>query len=74
MCFVLNRANSLAGLTLGDISSTLGRDEIYRLPSVGAHLTRAVNDGRAMSADQFGRALEPLIERVRKLSVVGAGR
>jgi pilus assembly protein CpaE len=74
MCFVLNRSNSIGGLTLDDIASVLGTNQIFRLPSVGAQLTHALNDGRPMPTDQFAQAFEPLVEKVLGVSAVARGR
>lgn len=68
MCFVLNRANSIGGLTLDDICSVLGTRELFRLPSLGAQPTQAVNDGRPLPSNQFAQAFEPIVEKVRTIA------
>ena len=72
VCTVLNRANSLAGLSLDDIASVLGTPHIIRLPSAGAAISEAINSGRPLVLDQpkaaFSRAVGELAERVRAIS------
>jgi pilus assembly protein CpaE len=74
MCFVLNRANSIGGLTLDDIAGVLGTKQIFRLPSLGAQLTVSLNDGRPVSTDVFSQAFDPIVEKFRQLSALSAGR
>jgi len=74
MCFVLNRANSIGGLTLDDIAGVLGTKQVFRLPSLGAQLTLALNDGRPVATDLFAQAFDPIVEKVRELSAVIPGR
>jgi len=69
MCFVLNRASNLAGLSLDDIANALDSRAIHQLPTAGAELTQAVNEGRPpvlhQSKSPMGRALQVLFEQVR---------
>jgi len=69
MCFVLNRASNLAGLSIDDIANALDSRAIHQLPTAGAELTQAVNEGRPPSLYQhkspFGRALLALFDQVR---------
>jgi hypothetical protein len=71
---VLNRANSIGGLSVDDIAGVLGTKQFFRLPSLGAQLTHALNDGRQMATSQFAQAFDPLVERVREMSAVVTGR
>jgi len=68
MCFVLNRANSTAGLTIEDVAAVVGTQHILQLPSAGAQLTEAVNDGRQLSGNRFSQAIDMLVARVCELS------
>jgi pilus assembly protein CpaE len=45
MAFVLNRANSLAGLSIEDIRTVLGQREIFEIPSAGVAQSEAINYG-----------------------------
>jgi pilus assembly protein CpaE len=68
MCFVLNRANSTGGLSIDDITRVLGTRELIRLPSGGAQLTQAINDGRQALSNQFSSAFDQLVTMVRRLA------
>ena len=69
MCFVLNRASTLAGLSFDDIANALGSRAIPRFPTGGPELTQAVNEGRPPVLHQpkspVSRALHVLFEQVR---------
>jgi pilus assembly protein CpaE len=68
MCFVLNRASSLAGLTLVDVANAVGSRTIHQLPTAGPELTQTVNEGRPPVLHQpkapISRALHALFEQV----------
>lgn len=72
MCFVLNRADNLAGLTFDDIANALGTRRILQIPSVGAALSRAINEGRPLIEQHprsaFARTIGTLSERVRLIA------
>jgi pilus assembly protein CpaE len=72
ICFVLNRANSLAGLTMDDISTVLGTRRVLQIPSVGTALSRSINDGQPLILSQprsaYGKALALVGDRVRLLT------
>ena len=48
MCFVLNRATSMAGLSIDDIRHLLGARSIVPIPSGGAEVSQAFNAGRPL--------------------------
>jgi pilus assembly protein CpaE len=72
MCFVLNRANSTGGLSLDEIKSVLGTDQILKVPSVGAQLTESINDGQPLVEEQprspLARAMSAVTDHVRALA------
>ncbi len=69
MCFVLNRATTLAGLSLEHVASALGSRAIQQVPTAGPELTQAINEGRPPVLHQpkspVSRALHVLCDRVR---------
>jgi pilus assembly protein CpaE len=69
MCFVLNRASNLAGLSLDDVAKAVGSRAIHQLPTGGPELTQAVNEGRPPVLHQpkspMSRALQTLFDQVR---------
>jgi pilus assembly protein CpaE len=69
MCFVLNRASHMASLSLDDIANLLGSRAILQIPTGGAELTQAVNEGRPVVIHQprspVAKALQAVAERVR---------
>jgi pilus assembly protein CpaE len=69
MCFVLNRASTLAGLSSDDIATMLGTRSILQIPTGGPELTQAINEGRPLALHQpkspIGRALQTLADQVR---------
>jgi pilus assembly protein CpaE len=69
MCFVLNRASTMAGLSLDDVANALGSRAIHQLPAGGPELTQAINEGRPPVLHQpkspISRALHVLVEQVR---------
>lgn len=72
MCFVLNRADSTAGLVLDDIASVLGTRRIFQLPSAGLAHTEAINRGLPLIIDEprarYSRALATIVDHVRVLA------
>ncbi len=73
MCFVLNRANALAGLTLELIAEVVGTKDILRIPSGGAAVSEAINRGQPLSFSQpdspFSRAIDSIAAHVRSLAL-----
>jgi pilus assembly protein CpaE len=69
MCFVLNRASTLGGLSLDDIASVLGSRSILQIPTAGPELTQSVNEGRPPLLHQpkspVTRALQAVADQVR---------
>jgi len=69
MCFVLNRASQLAGLTLDEVAAALGSKRIVQVPTGGHELTQAINEGKPLvlhqSRSPVARALHALTEQVR---------
>jgi len=69
MCFVLNRASNLAGLSSDDIANVLGSRPMLQVPTAGPELTQAVNEGRPVVLHQprspVARALQVVAEQVR---------
>jgi pilus assembly protein CpaE len=69
MCFVLNRASNLAGLSSDDIANVLGSRTMLQVPTAGPELTQAVNEGRPVVLHQprspVARALQVVAEQVR---------
>jgi pilus assembly protein CpaE len=69
MCFVLNRASNMAGLSSDDVSSILGKRPILQIPTAGPEMTQAINEGRPVALHQpkspVGRALQTVAEQVR---------
>ncbi len=69
MCFVLNRASNLAGLSSDDIANVLGTRNMLQMPTAGPELTQAVNEGRPVILHQprspVARALQAVAEQVR---------
>jgi pilus assembly protein CpaE len=78
MCFVLNRANALAGLKLDLIGDVIGRHRILQVPSGGAAVSEAINRGQPLILSHpqlpFSRAIVSIAEHVRSLVAVGADR
>lgn len=77
MCFVLNRATNLAGLSLGDITRILGTKEVIQIPSGGAAVSQALNEGRPLVTHQprsvVSRALQLVSQEVwRRVARVAA--
>lgn len=72
MCFVLNRGNSLAGLTMDDICGVVGTRRVLSLPSAGVALSRSINDGEPLVIQDprspFSRAVNTVVELVRVLA------
>jgi pilus assembly protein CpaE len=68
MLFVLNRASNLAGLSTDDISSLLGTRSITQVPTGGAEISQAVNEGRPVVVHQpkspVGKALRAVADQV----------
>jgi pilus assembly protein CpaE len=68
MIFVLNHASHLAGLNLDDISGVLGSRRIVQVPTGGAEITQAINEGKPLVLHQarspVARALQSLVEQV----------
>jgi pilus assembly protein CpaE len=66
--FVLNRANSLAGLGFEDIVSLLGTRSIFQIPTGGARVSQSVNEGRPLVVhfpkSPVGMALHTLAEQI----------
>jgi pilus assembly protein CpaE len=69
MCFVLNRASNMAGLSSDDVSTILGKRPILQIPTAGPEMTQAINEGRPVALHQpkspVGRALQTVAEQVR---------
>jgi pilus assembly protein CpaE len=69
MCFVLNRASQMAGLTLDDVASAVGSRRILQIPTGGQELTQAINEGKPLvlhqSKSSAARALLSVAEQVR---------
>jgi pilus assembly protein CpaE len=69
MCFVLNRASNMAGLSSDDVSTILGKRAILQIPTAGPELTQAINEGRPVALHQLkspvGRALQTIADQVR---------
>jgi pilus assembly protein CpaE len=69
MCFVLNRANHLAGLSFDDVAGVLGSRSILQIPTAGLAPTLAVNEGRPLALHQpklpVTRALQAVVDHVR---------
>jgi pilus assembly protein CpaE len=78
MCFVLNRATNLAGLSLEDIANVLGTRTMLQVPTAGPELTQAVNEGRPVVLHQprapVARALQVVAEQVRTRVGASAAR
>jgi pilus assembly protein CpaE len=68
MVFVLNYASNLAGLNMDDISGVLGSRRIVQVPTGGADITQAINEGKPLVLHQpkspVGKALQTLVEQV----------
>jgi len=69
MCFVLNRASNMAGLSSDDVSTILGKRPILQIPTAGPEMTQAINEGRPVALHQpkspVGRALQTVADQVR---------
>jgi pilus assembly protein CpaE len=69
LCFVLNRATNLAGLSFDDIATLVGSRTIHQLPTTGPELTQAINEGRPAVIHQpkspVARALRGLAEVIQ---------
>jgi pilus assembly protein CpaE len=48
MCFVLNRASDVAGLSFDDIATVLGSRSLVRVPTGGPEVRQAINEGRPL--------------------------
>jgi pilus assembly protein CpaE len=72
MCFVLNRANVYAGLTIDRIASVVGTDQIIQIPDGGTAVVEALNLGDPMTLrdpkSPFARAIAALAEEVRTMA------
>jgi pilus assembly protein CpaE len=69
MCFVLNRASNMLGLSFDDVASLLGSRSILQIPTGGPEVAQAVNEGRPLVLHQpktpVARALQAVAEQVR---------
>lgn len=69
MCFVLNRAGNLAGLSMDDIATVLGSRAILQIPTGGPEVTQAANEGRPLVLTQprspVSRGLQAAVEHIR---------
>jgi pilus assembly protein CpaE len=69
MCFVLNRASNMFGLSFDDIASLLGSRSILQIPTGGPEVPHAANEGRPVVLHQprtpVARALQAVAEQVR---------
>jgi pilus assembly protein CpaE len=78
MCFVLNKASHLAGLSLEDVASLLGSHAILQVPTGGPEVTQAVNEGRPLLMHQpkssVARALQAVADHVRSRIATPAER
>ena len=78
MCFVLNRANSVAGMSLDDVRKVLGTRRIFQLPSAGLAVTKSINEGRPMILHQprspFANAITAIAEHARIMASVAEAR
>jgi pilus assembly protein CpaE len=67
--FVVNRANSKVGLTVGDVERTLGPGKYFQLGSYGRTLTTSRNMGRPAVVSQprseFARVIRRIAEHLR---------
>src|SRR6267143_907293 len=52
MCFVLNRASNMLGLSFDDVASVLGSRSILQIPTGGPEVAQAVNEGRPLVLHQ----------------------
>ncbi len=72
MCFVLNRADSLAGLQIDDVSAVVGGRPIFPIPSAGASLSESINNGVPLFLNEpyspFSQAIKALSRQVQSLS------
>jgi pilus assembly protein CpaE len=78
MCFVLNRASHLAGLSMDDIATVLGTRNVLQVPTGGPEVTQAANDGRPLVLHQgrspVAKALQSVAEHVRSRVAEPAAR
>ncbi len=80
MCFVLNRASTMAGLSFDDVAALLGTRAIVQIPAGGPEVAQAINEGRPLILHQprspVARALNGLAREVRTRARAGdtAGR
>jgi pilus assembly protein CpaE len=69
MCFVLNRASNMLGLSFDDVANVLDSRAIVQVPTGGPEVAQAVNEGRPVVLHQpktpVARALHALAEQVR---------
>jgi pilus assembly protein CpaE len=69
MCFVLNKASHLSGLSMADVASLLGSRAILQVPTGGPEMTQAVNEGRPPALHEprssVARALQAVADHVR---------
>jgi pilus assembly protein CpaE len=76
MCFVLNQASNLAGLSMHDIATLLGTRAILQIPTGGAEVTQAVNGGHPLVLHQprssVARALRSVAQEVMSRARAGA--
>jgi pilus assembly protein CpaE len=79
MVFVLNRANSLAGLKLDLIADVVGRRrKLLQVPSGGDAVSESINRGMPMNMSQpqtaYARAVAAVAEEVRTLALAAPAR
>jgi MinD-like ATPase involved in chromosome partitioning or flagellar assembly len=65
MCFVLNRASQLAGLSFDDIAELLGSRAILQIPTGGPELSQAINAGRPVVVHQ---TKSPVVRAIHALA------
>ncbi len=69
MCFVLNRASNMLGLSFEDVARVLGSRAILQIPTGGPEVAQAANEGRPVVLHQprtpVARALQAVAEQVR---------
>jgi pilus assembly protein CpaE len=74
MCFVLNRANSVTGMSMDDIRSVLGTRRILQLPSAGLAVSHSINEGHPLvlspQRSPFAAAIAAVAEHVRIMASV----
>jgi pilus assembly protein CpaE len=69
VCFVLNQASNLAGLSMHQITEVLETNRVLAVPDAGTALAQAINKGEPLALTQpgspFSRALAALADEVR---------